>query len=1036
MSLRLEVDEQGVTLTFKSRKSLLDRLITTRKAPQIETELQLDFALADLRAAAAEAREEVEIHSSRIRIQHKTVSMLSAEAAAALGLPPLIDLTLRTDVAGTLGSPDFRLHYEWLRAGRRELTQRVGAILQTSGKHADGLRRLPRWIFDALNVADQFDGRSSLSEHWAALATFRRAVDPGIRMDSDDPQARVALSDFLDGLEVKLVDRFSISPKDDDQFDIIPFSSDGIDDTVIAGEPVSEVLSELEGAALRVFQGRVYTRGARPAYMLSPQKYLVVDPGAEAALRIMAEIKRSGDHARRSAFIRNPRQAITEAYTEQLRQSGKLEGLSSAGEEEMIESVAGPVFIETMEYSSRVTGVKVYQAPILGFRGSKTTWLPEEFTPALVQAIERLSADELKSLITDMDKAEQIGSTSIELDGESIAVTPSAREVLSERLALVETAMSTDFEKEKPPKCKGDEGGPIILDHKSNLEHEVGFFASIEPRLSKAEFLLPTVIRTDLKDHQAECFQWMLDAWKAGLPGILNADEQGLGKTLQAIAFLAWVKEHGSRNSPQRTGPVLIVAPTSLLENWENEVDKHLAAPGLGNVVRLYGSGIGSRKPPGSPGYDTQSGNAVLDFRDIEEAISEGRGHRYWILTTYTTLTNYQHSLGKIPFSTAVFDEIQALKNPGSLRAFAAAAINADFRIGLTGTPIENSVVDLWAIMDQLSPGWLDSLKNYRDRYDSESPENLQELYELVFSSQYGRPPFGLRRLKEDVAKDLPPKNRRIHPRLMPKQQSDEYERARMKLASGTRGSALKMLHHIRSVSVHPAAGASVSDQEYVSMSGRLKAAMDVLRRLYHKRERVLVFIEHRQMQYRFIELVKREFGISDVELINGDTPIAHRQKIVDRFQEHLTADAGFDILVLSPKAAGVGLTLTAATHVIHLSRWWNPAVEEQCNDRIHRIGQNRPVTVHVPMAIHPDYQHKSFDCLLHSLMNEKRRLARSALWPMGDTGSDAEQLQKMLSDDEKLEGNNPVVNAMANMFARDGLPLPPFDSDGSLPYS
>jgi SNF2 family DNA or RNA helicase len=425
----------------------------------------------------------------------------------------------------------------------------------------------------------------------------------------------------------------------------------------------------------------------------------------------------------------------------------------------------------------------------------------------------------------------------------------------------------------------------------------------------------------------------------------------------------------------------------------------------------------------------------LLDLRDLEEAIDEGRGHRYWVLTTYTTLTNYQHSLAKIPFSTAVFDEIQAVKNPVSLRAKAALAVNAGFRVGLTGTPIENSTVDLWAIMEQLTPGRLGSLKAFRERFGEPAEGNMRELYSLMFEPQSGLPPVALRRLKEDVARDLPEKSRRLHPRLMPEPQAAAYEKARGKLASGTRGGALKMLHHIRSVSVHPDASSPTEDETYIGMSARLLAAMDILRGVRDRGERALVFIEHVKMQHRFIELTKREFGLPRVDLINGNTPIPRRQEIVNLFQRHLARDEGFDLLVLGPKAAGTGLTLTAATHVIHLSRWWNPAVEEQCNDRVHRIGQSKPVTVHVPMAIHPGYQHNSFDCLLHSLMARKRRLATSALWPMGDTEEDANRLQQMLSDGGATRVEDPVTAAMAMMFKRDDTPMGPKNLDGSISY-
>ncbi len=311
----------------------------------------------------------------------------------------------------------------------------------------------------------------------------------------------------------------------------------------------------------------------------------------------------------------------------------------------------------------------------------------------------------------------------------------------------------------------------------------------------------------------------------------------------------------------------------------------------------------------------------------------------------------------------------------------------------------------------------------------------MRELHSLLFEPQAGLPSVALRRLKEEVARDLPEKGRLIHPRLMPEVQTVAYEEARGKLASGTRGGALKMLHHIRSVSVHPNASSPAEDEAYIAMSARLQAAMDILREVQDSGERALIFIEHVKMQHRFIDLLKREFRLPSVDLINGSTPIQRRQEIVNRFQRHLKRDEGFEVLVLGPKAAGTGLTLTAATHVIHLSRWWNPAVEEQCNDRVHRIGQAQPVTVHVPMAIHPSYQHDSFDCLLHSLMTRKRRLASSALWPMGDTEDDASLLRQMLADGDALTTADPVRSAMAMMFQRDEIALPPSNPDGSISY-
>jgi superfamily II DNA or RNA helicase len=1033
--INLTYDVGGVTLEFRSRQTLLNRLLSRPSDRIMDHDKHLSFALADLRSTAEEAGDEVEIGGSRIRMTHQTLGGLSSETAEALGLPPLIDLTLRTDVSGLLGAPDFRLTHEWVRAGRPELVHRTGAILQTSGEGASGLRRLPRWMLEALEVADRFRSVSDLDEHWEALARFRRALEPGVRMSGKDAEARLGMTDFLSGLEVTLTDRFSISPRGEDQFAIIPFSGETVETATSEGVPISEQEAELSGARLDTFQNLAFARGARSAYKIGAQSYLVVDPSAAPVLRVMTEMQKA-DPVARAAFMRNPRHRITDAVTEHLRAKGRLEGLSSAEEQELIEQAAEPAFVETIEYSEysdRVIGVTVYEKPDIQITRSGTTWLPEAFTGAAAQRIEAMPPDQVEQLIGEVDRAIAVGAQTVDIGGAEIPASQTTRVALEQRLETLRGGGETN-PVPGPDGPAEQQVGPIILDTADNLS-ELRWAARVKPRTRLAPDSLPEVVQAELKEHQLDSFRWKLDAWAAGLPGVLNADEQGLGKTLQAIALLAWMKENMSRAEGGRTGPVLVVAPTSLLENWELEVDKHLRAPALGNVIRLYGSALGGKKRPGPQGVETESGNAILDLSDLHEAIVEGRGHRYWVLTTYTTLTNYQHSLAKIPFSTAVFDEIQNVKNPTTLSAKAAMAVNADFRIGLTGTPIENSTVDLWAIMEQITPGRFGSLSDFRAQFGEPAEGNMRELYAQLFEPQDGLPPVALRRLKEQVAKDLPAKGRRIHPRLMPEVQATAYEEARSKLSSGTRGAALKMLHHIRSVSVHPYAESAAEDAAYVAMSARLLAAVDILRGVQDRGERALIFIEHIKMQHRFIELVKREFRLPRVDLINGSTPIPRRQEIVNRFQRHLKRDEGFEVLVLGPKAAGTGLTLTAATHVIHLSRWWNPAVEEQCNDRIHRIGQTRPVTVHVPMAIHPGYQHNSFDCLLHSLMTRKRRLASSALWPMGETEEDASRLQQMLADGASTQTGDPLRSAIAMMFRRDETSLPPSNQDGSIPY-
>ena len=1014
------------------------KLLDLGNAPNIDEMAAEDrclaFAIAEVRMMADEHPGSARIEADSVWMRHRTAASLEGDFADALGLPPLVDLTFRTDVEGALGTETFRLRSQWSKLGRRKNPKRVGAILITE----DGDRRLPLWLLDAIEVAEGFTPGTDLAEHWEALARFRRALKPGVDFDADPATARVSMTRFLQGLEVRLADSFGVSPKPSSEntdlldFDPVPYSAHNL--AGVGEGEVTESHSELRGGALVRFQERVRQRGSLPAYRVGDGSYIVIERRAQTVLDVMCRMQRA-DAAERDAFVRNPRAAISEAVANRLREDGDLQDLSPDEEARVIEEAAEPAFIETVEYSARVTGVTMYRDPELELPSpTHTTWLPESFGEA-ARAIEAMEVEELDDLATQLRGAVEEGREHVRIGDTALPATRATVEAVQRRRA--EKAEQTALERIDDPSDEREESeGPLILDTKEN-------FAKLEwhPELSpRAKILYPGIpkgIATTLKDYQAEGVAWLKECWSVGLPGVLNADEQGLGKTLQSIAFLRFLQDWMAEADAAMKQPVLVVAPTSLLKTWEAEVKRHADSRGLGQVIRLYGASLGGHRVVGSQGVDTESGQVKLEFGPLMEAIQEGRGHRFWVLTTYTTLTNYQHSLARIPFSAAVFDEIQALKNPATLRSFAARAIRADFRIGLTGTPIENRTCDLWAILDQLAPGALGALEDFNSRFAVPDEHNMQDLHQRVFTANGTLPRLALRRTKSEVAKQLPKKERRLHPRLMPKRQTAAYDAAKLKLGTGR--SILKALHHIRSVSVHPDLAAGTAGGDFVGDSARIEAAFEVIRRIRERRERALVFIEHRRVQYQFAELAQREFDLPRIDIINGNTPIPRRQLVVERFQRHMSEDGGFDLLILGTRAAGTGLTLTAATHVIHVSRWWNPAVEEQCNDRVHRIGQDRPVTIHVPMAIHPQHREGSFDCLLHNLMNRKRQLASSALWPMGDTAADATDLRRGISgsgpDESRIGNGEPVRAAMAAMFQRDGKPLPQFAPDGSLEY-
>lgn len=1025
------ITDEAIEIRFPSAKAgFLARLMARPKERSFTELAQEDrdllFALADLRAWGDLHPHEVIITTDHLRISHDAAASLSAPAAGALGLPRIVDLLLKTDVTGVLGRPDFKLHYEWSRQGHREIPRRTGAILRTS----EGIRRLPLWMKRALDLADSFDPTQAIEDHWRALSDFRRAMEPESEIETEMPENRtmagLSMTAFLRDLEVRIADRFSISPdRALGQFEVVPYSAKHLEDAGLTDD-VSEEQAELRDEDLAVFQYRLNTLGARHAYNLGKNAYLVIDKGAMPILEEMARVRKAPRDERR-AFITNPRAFIMDAVNRHLAATGKLDGLDDIQQAEMVESIAGPSLIETREYSERVTGVVVYRRTSDMGEGSGTTWLPEAFAAHLVEAIRSLPDPELQALRDHMAAVVASGSEStVVIAGEEVQVTHTRLAAIDGEIQRRDALAAPE---QPPPESENDADGPIILETKENFE-ELTWEAKLAPRTPTIPAALPARIKTPLREHQIASFDWAISAWTSGLPGILNADEQGLGKTLQTIAFLTWLKDHMKQPTAANRGPILVVAPTSLLRNWEQEVETHVEGSGFGTLVRLYGSSLGANKRRDAYGTETQSGLPQLDTNWLEEAFEDGRAHRYWVLTTYTTLANYQHSLGKIPFSAMVMDEIQNIKNRATLASKAVEAMQADFRIGLTGTPIENAAIDLWTIMDRIAPGCLGSGSEFKARYASPDVENMTELHARVFKPRGTVPPLGLRRLKSEVARDLPAKRRFLHPRLMPQVQAEAYDLAQVKLANGGPGAALKMLHHIRSVSVHPGATKAGAPEDFIAMSARLDAVIDILHRIKSAGDRVLVFIEHRDMQFRFAEIVRHLFGLGKIDVINGDTPIPRRQEIVNRFQRHLTHDGGFDMLILGPKAAGTGLTLTAATHVIHLSRWWNPAVEEQCNDRVHRIGQSKPVYVHIPMALHPELGAESFDSLLQSLMQRKRKLAEQALWPMGDSFSDVAGLTASVAT-ATTSGRTVIAETMAQQFQRDGLPPISPDAEG-----
>ncbi|AKZ59030.1 putative helicase [Streptomyces ambofaciens ATCC 23877] len=441
----------------------------------------------------------------------------------------------------------------------------------------------------------------------------------------------------------------------------------------------------------------------------------------------------------------------------------------------------------------------------------------------------------------------------------------------------------------------------------------VGALAALRDRLTAGVGPAepPPGLHATLRDYQLRGLAWLDLMTSLGLGGCL-ADDMGLGKTVTVIAL------HLER---ARTEPTLVVCPASLLGNWQREITRF--APGV-PVRRFHGS------------------DRTLD--DLAGG---------FVLTTYGTMRSAAATLAEQRWGMVVADEAQHVKNPYSATAKALRTIPSPARVALTGTPVENNLSELWALLDWTTPGLLGPLKSFRARHaraveNGEDEQAVERLARLIR-------PFLLRRKKSDpgIVPELPPKTETDHPVPLTREQASLYEavvRESMLAIEaaegmGRRGLVLKLLTSLKQICDHPALFLKEEHppgggDRLSARSGKLALLDELLDTVLAEDGSVLVFTQYVGMA----RLITSHLAVRavPVDLLHGGTPVPERERMVDRFQSGATP-----VLVLSLKAAGTGLNLTRAGHVVHFDRWWNPAVEEQATDRAYRIGQTQPVQVH-----------------------------------------------------------------------------------------
>ena len=537
---------------------------------------------------------------------------------------------------------------------------------------------------------------------------------------------------------------------------------------------------------------------------------------------------------------------------------------------------------------------------------------------------ERLTKAEIKELLERSDGLALIRGRWVEMDRERLERTLDQFRQIEEAVAeggltfaeAMRMVAGADIAADGDAPADADwsqvSAGPWLAETLQGLRSPEGL-ARVEPGAA---------LEGTLRAYQQVGLRWLYLLAKLGL-GACLADDMGLGKTIQVLALLLARKNEDAGARKRETRPSLLVAPASLLANWASEIERF--APSLRALVAH------------------PSAMAASDLKSLPEArLAEVD----LVITTYGSVVRVPW-LTETPWDLVVLDEAQAIKNPGAKQTRAVKTFGARARIALTGTPIENRLGDLWSIFDFTNPGLLGSAKEfsaYAKRL-GERPENAYgPLRELVR-------PYILRRLKTDrsIISDLPEKTEIQAYCQLSRQQAALYQQAveefaeHLEKAEGIRrkGLVLTFLMRLKQICNHPSQwlGDGAWDEDG---SGKWDKLREIAEVIAAKQEKLLLFSQFREVTAPLADFLQSVFGRPGL-VLHGQTDVKKRKELVRRFQE----DEAVPFFVLSLKAGGAGLNLTAASHVVHFDRWWNPAVENQATDRAFRIGQRKNVLVH-----------------------------------------------------------------------------------------
>lgn len=718
-------------------------------------------------------------------------------------------------------------------------------------------------------------------------------------------------------------------------------------------------------------------------------------------------------------------------------------------------------------YSERIQGIgveKPYASPYIARKDDGEGWFPSNLVRMIEIPPERPDAPPtyvpiddkaLEQLAAAVRRAEADGAGAVTVPGTRIEIPlADARDIVATFATAMEKAGVGELGPELQQKSERKLRKGLLI--KPNITVTDYIEQRIEALTApRAGFEPPQALRPEirLKHHQVEGAAWLQHLFRmspADCRGAVLADDMGLGKTLQLLTLIAWAHEQDA-NLP----PALIVAPVALLENWRDEVGKFLKVGAL-PLLEVYGDTLGALRVPKAEVDEQLRADGFVRF------LKPGWvGGAKVVLTTYETLRDLEFSFAAEKWSILVCDEAQKIKNPNALVTRAAKKQHARFRVACTGTPVENTLADLWCLFDFVQPGLLGALNEFGQRYrrpieaeTDEEKSRVQELRKLI-------DPQILRRLKSQVATDLPRKIEREDCKQLPltpvqrtlySQAIAQFGKRNDPNASTPFNNALGLLHYLRLVCTDPRPyGMSGFRAEplghYRTKAPKLDWLLGVLKEIRSRGEKALVFCEFKDIQRLLRHYIQEELGFA-AEIVNGDTAASSksdqsRQKRIQAFQSR----PGFGVIILSPLAVGFGVNIQAANHVIHYTRTWNPAKEDQATDRAYRIGQEKDVHVYCPVVTAADFT--TFDQKLDRLLELKRKLAEDMLNGSGDVGPsefdiggvappDAPGMQPhVLSFEDVLRMSARYFEAyVAVLWARQGYPrvtLTPQSGDGGV---